>query len=186
MDDQKKKCTDCRKDKPLRDFGKSSQYRDGHKYWCKECISRRNKTESSRERHRQYRKTERGRESRRWIELKATYGLSRADYDHLLERQGGGCAVCGSTDPTRGGNSTKYFTVDHCHVTNKIRGLLCGLCNTGLGSFRDNPDVMESAAHYIRTADTGLTARHKASTLVERRKNKITEITNEGSELQSA
>lgn len=47
----------------------------------------------------------------------------------MLEGQGGGCAICGATEAGAG----KSFHVDHCHETNKIRGLLCNRCNTHLG-----------------------------------------------------
>jgi hypothetical protein len=57
--------------------------------------------------------------------LQRRYGLSRADYDALLKRQGGVCAICGKP-------SEKTLCVDHCHATGTIRGLLCRKCNLGL------------------------------------------------------
>lgn len=76
--------------------------------------------------------------------LKACYGLVPGDYDHLLRRQGGGCAGCG-TVPEPG----TYLDVDHCHTTGRVRGVLCTPCNTGLGQLRDNPAILLSLIRYL-------------------------------------
>lgn len=84
-------------------------------------------------------------------------GVGPEVYEALLKKQGGKCAICGSAEP--GGNfrfkKRKYlrFSLDHCHVTGRIRGLLCAPCNRGLGSFLDNPDVMRVAAEYLERKD---------------------------------
>lgn len=62
--------------------------------------------------------------------LRSWYGITRADYLELLEHQGG-CAICGAAES----GTTKHFHVDHCHVSHKIRGLLCNSCNGKLGWF---------------------------------------------------
>ena len=76
--------------------------------------------------------------------LKAKYGLSLEDYDKMLARQGGLCANCGK-------KSDGWLAVDHCHITNKLRALLCKGCNAGLGYFGDNPVLLRAAATYIET-----------------------------------
>lgn len=75
--------------------------------------------------------------------LQAEYGLSRADYDAMLESQGGVCLICAEAP------EGKPLFVDHCHFTGAVRGLLCTRCNTGVGMFRDNPDLMLAAAAYV-------------------------------------
>ncbi|MCW2900996.1 MAG: hypothetical protein JWO67_3261 [Streptosporangiaceae bacterium] len=83
--------------------------------------------------------------------------LPQADYEAWLAEQGGGCAVCGTTDP--GGASGDRFHVDHDHdccpghksCPSCRRGLLCAKCNVGLGSFRDDPDRLMAAAAYLLT-----------------------------------
>jgi hypothetical protein len=70
------------------------------------------------------------------------YGLTFAQYQEMIARQGGACAVCG--DPPKG-----PFHIDHCHKRGDVRGLLCSLCNTGLGSFQDSPKRLLAAAKYV-------------------------------------
>jgi transcription elongation factor Elf1 len=50
------------------------------------------------------------------------------------------CTICG--DQTA-------LVVDHCHSTNKIRGMLCNRCNKGLGLFQDSPELLEFAQIYL-------------------------------------
>lgn len=71
------------------------------------------------------------------------YGLSSSDLDARKESQNHGCGLCGDSLGNR-------FHVDHDHTTGKVRGLLCGGCNTGLGHFKDCPTRCEQAAAYLR------------------------------------
>jgi len=77
--------------------------------------------------------------------LKRLYGITADDFDRMLAEQGGGCAICGSTDP-----QGRNFHVDHCHDSTVIRGILCHPCNVGVGNFADDPDRLEAAAAYLR------------------------------------
>lgn len=77
---------------------------------------------------------------------KLTYGITEAEFNSLLESQNKSCAICGSSEAGGRGD----WHVDHCHKTNKIRGLLCHHCNTGLGLFRDSPELLILAAEYLR------------------------------------
>jgi hypothetical protein len=75
--------------------------------------------------------------------LKQVYGLSTADYNAMLRRQNGACAICRQ-------KSAERLCVDHCHKTNRVRGLLCRKCNTGLGCFGDDPERIEAAIAYLQ------------------------------------
>lgn len=87
---------------------------------------------------------------RSWLNKR--YGMTIDHYESLLKSQGGVCAICHSTNnhPTRWGNKSVRLSVDHNHATGKIRGLLCHSCNAALGYFKDNPDIIEQAAKYLK------------------------------------
>lgn len=88
-------------------------------------------------------------EKERKIRLE-TYGLTFADYDCLWEQQGGVCSICGLSETKKSfGTRTRRLSVDHCHETGNVRGLLCNQCNVGLGNFNDDIDVMASAILYL-------------------------------------
>lgn len=72
------------------------------------------------------------------------YGITADDYDAISAEQNGVCAIC--KDICVSGNA---LAVDHCHETGKVRGLLCGHCNTGLGKFRDDIDLLKIAIDYL-------------------------------------
>src|SRR5262245_33635531 len=84
----------------------------------------------------------RDRKSNRSFKLKANYGISLEDYQRMLERQGGVCAICKK-------KSDETLCVDHCHRTRKLRSLLCRKCNSGLGCFDDDPTLLRAAAAYV-------------------------------------
>jgi hypothetical protein len=75
--------------------------------------------------------------------LKHKYDLTMEDYGRLLKKQDGRCAICGIKP------LFKRLTVDHCHDTGRVRGLLCGHCNSGIGRLRDDSDLCRLAADYL-------------------------------------
>lgn len=85
--------------------------------------------------------------------LKAKYGISNREYKALLLSQGGVCSICGNA-----GVDGKRLVVDHCHDTNRVRGLLCRSCNFGIGLFKDDLDILASVTSYLlnsRLSETG-------------------------------
>ena len=78
--------------------------------------------------------------------LKRNHRMSLAEYKQLLAAQGSKCLIC---EHVAGDWGRDILVVDHCHVTGKIRGLLCHPCNTALGFFKDSPERMRRAADYV-------------------------------------
>ncbi len=76
------------------------------------------------------------------------YNMTVNEYNSLKQKQHGMCAICGSSSSKK--NFYHRLHVDHDHKTGKIRGLLCGNCNTALGKFQDNSKLLTKAIEYIR------------------------------------
>lgn len=75
--------------------------------------------------------------------VRSTYGLGAGEYDLLFHLQEGRCAICGGTRKQR-------LSVDHCHKSQLVRGLLCRMCNGRLlTAARDQPRVLRAAAQYL-------------------------------------
>lgn len=75
------------------------------------------------------------------------YGLSPETLEILRQTQTS-CPICGKEFEWGGPKFSKPH-IDHDHATGKVRGLLCGRCNVGLGSFDDDPDRVLMAAMYL-------------------------------------
>ena len=74
------------------------------------------------------------------------YGITLGDFDSMLATQGGRCAICRKLpEETR----RKQLCVDHCHVTGKVRGLLCVACNLAIGRLGDNVEGLRVALLYL-------------------------------------
>lgn len=88
---------------------------------------------------------------RRESYLQATYAITAEDFEAMLEVQGGVCAICGEEDARKREDGTSYpLSVDHDHRSGRVRMLLCGPCNSGLGLFKDDPVLLIKAAEYLR------------------------------------
>ena len=165
-------CSMCKITKPVSDFSFQNKARGKLQSRCKVCCAiefkRYRNTDLNKERFRQYRwrskpenkamLAERQRQyalekpdlvfkKKRKAHLKKNFGLSLEAYEALLKAQGSKCALCSVTSPS---SHRTNFYVDHCHKTGKIRGLLCGACNMGLGHFKDNPETMAAAIEYLK------------------------------------
>ena len=81
------------------------------------------------------------------------YGISPEDYDTMLKEQDNKCKICLVSFTTL---KPQLIHVDHCHTTKQVRGLLCNLCNTGLGFFKDNTETLTNAIVYMEHTHTGI------------------------------
>ncbi len=120
-----KECGHCHAVKPRLEFWSNKRAKDGKYPLCKVCAK---------------------------IERRANcFGITVADVEAMHADQGGVCAICGcpETAVDKRSETKRTLSIDHCHETGGVRGLLCGKCNTGLGMFRDNIDLMASAISYL-------------------------------------
>lgn len=132
-----KTCSNCKETKSTDQFYKNRNHSTGIRNVCKLCQNTR-RTENRRK------NPDLARAACRRSKLKCKYGITQEQYEKMLLSQNGVCAICfnPSADDRR-------LHIDHCHTTNKIRGLLCHKCNNGLGIFRDNPTILQSAVDYL-------------------------------------
>lgn len=82
--------------------------------------------------------------------LKKMYGITLEQYEEIAVQQNGVCAICKNPEQALDKDGApRRMPVDHCHKTGKVRALLCTACNRALGLFKDNPEVLRSAAQYV-------------------------------------
>lgn len=144
-----KTCRQCGLTKSLNDFYNESRVKDGKQARCKICHGK--ATEKYRKENPDvYRKAS----LKNWNSLKAEqrqerwikrYGITAKDYKKLFDKQKGVCQICKNPCSSR-----QFLSVDHCHKTGKVRGLLCVKCNTALGMLNDNVSYFKSAIEYLK------------------------------------
>lgn len=108
------------------------------------------KRERLRAADKRYYHTEKGRAKREQT-YKRARGIGFAEREALLVAQDTKCAVCGEVVGFngRGGCARGCAVVDHCHTSGKIRGVLCGRCNTVLGLLKDSTELALKAGVYL-------------------------------------
>lgn len=83
--------------------------------------------------------------SKRDSYLRRTYGITLAQYNELLKKQGGGCAICSKTPEEEG----KSLAVEHDHKSMFIRGICCSYCNKYLIGRHRDPIILRKIADYV-------------------------------------
>jgi len=125
-----KLCGGCNRTLPASAFGVRHDRGNGKslRSRCKQCTSKA---------HDSWRDKNPGASRER--NLKAKYGISADDYMKILDTQGGGCALCGSTESRW--TTSPWLHVDHNHSTGEVRGLLCHICNIVVGGIEKTPNM---------------------------------------------
>lgn len=126
-----------------REYERAYHRRNKQKRKAKGAKYRETQREKITRKQREKRKTLQQKNKIRLYSIKQNYGLTQKHYESLLVAQNNICAIC----PSVLGEKPH---IDHCHETNKIRGLLCRHCNIGLGNFKDNITRLESAIAYLK------------------------------------
>lgn len=85
----------------------------------------------------------------RKLAVKYKYGLEWEDYIKLFNDAGGSCEICGKELSLLVDQDKETAYVDHDHLTNKVRGILCRVCNVALGHFRDSKLHLLKAVEYL-------------------------------------
>lgn len=132
------RCTHCREIKPTTEFYPSKTAASGRHPWCKPCTRAYNREYIKRNPEAN---AARARKSR----IKAIYGITWQQRDQMIADQDHRCAIC--REPFTDSKTTHQ---DHCHKSDKLRGILCYSCNTGLGNFKDSPQRLAAAIEYLR------------------------------------
>lgn len=131
----KKQCSECRKIKPVAAFCRNKSTYDRLYPKCRACIAARD------------RKNYAAKKVKSWF-LK--YGITEQTYWEMFEAQGGVCAICKQAETRINRGTLAHLAVDHDHNTGRVRGLLCATCNAGIGHFRDDTDLLQSAIVYLQ------------------------------------
>ncbi len=140
---EEKKCFTCGKVKSAKSFSRKRASNDGYNSSCRSCTTAYNRSRHSSDLYSLHKQRENN--------LKNGYNLTFTEYDAIFQSQSGVCACCGREETafSRVANSFQRLSVDHCHRTNKIRGLLCSNCNTALGLMHEDPANVKSLLTYI-------------------------------------
>lgn len=160
-----KQCRICGRVRPLEEFHRARDMRDGHRNECCECFRAIARARYARDpakaiaavkrwqqenadRLNAYRRERNAdpavKRRQRDGYYRRTYGISADEVDAMYARQGGRCAICGVTP-----RSQAQMHVDHHHESGAIRELLCSCCNQALGQMQDDPARLRAAAEYL-------------------------------------
>lgn len=132
------KCSSCGIEKPNSEYGKVNQKNRKRLFRsrCVECLRKDSKknysTEKSRNKH-----------------FKRVYKIDIFKYNELFKNQGGKCLICEKHFESDKLYSKERLVVDHCHITGKVRGLLCCNCNTAIGMMNENINSLKNAIIYL-------------------------------------
>jgi hypothetical protein len=83
-------------------------------------------------------------------DLKRYFGISLEEYEKMRAHQGNLCAICWQPETWKRKGKLVALSVDHDHLTKKVRGLLCYQCNTALGKVKESETTLFSMIDYIR------------------------------------
>lgn len=141
-----KPCSKCGEAKPVAEFSRNKHRSSGYDAHCKKCHRRMPSQHGEARR----------KASRDWYRrngmarLRQTlYGLTPDEYDALMEKQAGVCAICGEPETQTYQGNPKCLAVDHCHDTGAVRGLLCSKCNVAIGMLNHDLGLLDRARVYL-------------------------------------
>jgi len=148
-----KTCNKCQISKPLSEFDKRADSKDGHRNQCRQCLNsikslwKRNNPEVCKNYNTLWRKNnpQKVLKSSMQSHYKKEYGITIEQKATMVAKQNNQCAIC-----CKSFELPRDIHVDHSHSTGKVRGILCSNCNTGLGKFQDKLLFLEAAIKYLK------------------------------------
>lgn len=133
-----RKCTQCgveaTNEEKLEVFVRQARGKHGYRNLCKKCHGKSESYGARYDAEYYYDKS-----------IKNRYGITIENYNLMFKEQNGCCKICGKHQS----KLKKRLYVDHCHTTNKVRGLLCQSCNTFIGFSYDDTKILYKAIEYI-------------------------------------
>jgi len=169
-----RKCSKCNEFKLFNEFHKNKKGKHGVNHLCKSCVKVKTKKywaenkevmklrkqawiDKDPEKAKASKRTsdaksyEKNKDKYKCRMLRKKYGITYNEYKIMLKNQENCCAICKGQETTRDHKKGKLreLSVDHCHTTLKIRGLLCSHCNRSLGLLKDSVVVLKAAVKYL-------------------------------------
>lgn len=139
-----RRCSLCGEVKPHDGFYKSQKRPQGLQKHCKVC---------SKAIHDRWKEQNPGKiqEHVANARRRKEFGVEPEQYRAMMEAQDGVCALCGQKNQRKNKDGSHYaLTIDHCHSSGAIRGLLCNMCNPLLGYARDDVSILKAAIVYLK------------------------------------
>ena len=145
-------CKKCKEEKSFDEFYPSKDSKDGLNYRCKVCRKKEANDWNNKNKERvQSRQDYSYNKNRKY----SRHGISERQFDWLLEQQAGMCLIC---DRRLDIKVKKDIVIDHDHTCCSgvyscgkcIRGLLCQLCNKGIGQLQDSVAILEKSISYLK------------------------------------
>lgn len=151
-------CCECKIEKNKTEFSRDKTLKDGYTYSCKLCRNKKYKEwvrnnpdkikiiyEQNRIKSNIHYHTENGQKIYRKNHLKK-YNMTIDEYGKKVEEQNNLCAICNEPENQK---KNKHLCVDHSHITNENRGLLCSNCNRAIGLLKDDIEILKKAIIYL-------------------------------------
>jgi protein-arginine kinase activator protein McsA len=147
-------CRKCGGNKAEEEFGLFTNNGVSHRrHVCQSCRSKQTDPDKKKKNNERWRSKKTGS-----YEITRRYGVSQEAYEEQLLKQHGVCAICGQ--PPKSTGRIRRLCVDHDHVTQRFRGLLCHACNYLLGRleklFKENPKLFETILLYLNPELSGV------------------------------
>lgn len=149
-----KNCPHCKTIKSTEHFSKDKNRPGGLSSWCRQCVSTDSKKRYKADPQKNLAASKQWRQenplNKIIYELRTRYGLTLDEFNSMRAIQNNCCAVCLIAE----NELSSRLHVDHCHNTNKVRGLLCSNCNTALGLLKENEKIILALLKYLKKANT--------------------------------